>query len=98
MDIEDQYLKDAFYKHMSQNNEGYKTSQYAKMSLVYVIICSSGKTLYDTKYGSFPENLLNQFCNRKYLKKWYSNPSRRDGTPQCLALRYQVIAKNDNLV
>jgi len=22
------------------------------------------------------------------FNKWYSNPSRRDGTPQCLALRY----------
>jgi len=31
-------------------------------------------------------------------KKLYSNPSRRDGTPQCLALRYQVIAKIDNQV
>ena len=29
-------------------------------------------------------------------KKLYSNPSRWDGTPQCLALRYQVIAKIDN--
>ena len=34
----------------------------------------------------------------KNTKKLYSNPSRRDGTPQCLALRYQVIANIDNQV
>jgi len=33
-----------------------------------------------------------------FIKKMYSNPSRRDGTPPCLALRYRVIAKIDNVV
>ena len=34
----------------------------------------------------------------EFFFKWYLNPSRRVGTPQCLALRYQVIAKDDTLV
>jgi len=38
------------------------------------------------------------FVTENIFKKWYLNPSRRDVTSQCLALRYQVIAKNDNLV
>jgi len=48
--------------------------------------------------SKLPRKLVEPVLLQKIFKKWYSNPSRRDGTPQCLALRYQVIAKNDNVV
>jgi len=34
----------------------------------------------------------------RILNLWYSNPNRRDRTPQCLALRYHILENIDNVV
>ena len=84
-------MKDDFDKHnLCLKNEGYKTfgNMLFKMYLVYVEVARP----FRHKKASFPENLCYKFCEKNHLKKLYSNASCRDGTPQCLALRYQVIA------
>jgi len=47
INIEGQYLKDAFYKHMSQKWMISNFSQYAKMYLVYVQVAILKKVVFE---------------------------------------------------
>jgi len=68
--------------------------QYAKMDLVHVQVARPIRTR--NKQADL------KTCSTSFVtentKTLYSNPSRQDDTPQCLVLRYQVIAKIDNQV
>ena len=61
------------------------SSQYAKLYLAHVQVAKPITPRNKQVFRKLDEPVL---LHKILKKKWYSNPSRRDGTQQCLAVRY----------
>jgi len=63
-----------------------------------VVLNQMARPITTRKKQAYLKTWSTSFVTENTLKISYSNPICRVGTPQCLALRYQVIANIDNQV
>ena len=64
---------------------------------MYLVHVQVARLITTRNKQAYLKTCLTSFVTENKIKL-YSNPSRRDDTPQCLALRYQVLANIDNQV